>query len=41
MNPNTSSDPSSVLNFLAEIGVDCADDLKHLGEAQFNQLLKH
>ena len=39
---NTSTAPNHdlVLKFLADIGVSCADDLEHVDETQFNQLLE-
>ena len=39
MNANTAIDHSLVLKYLMEIGIECADDLRHLEEAQFSQLL--
>jgi len=41
MNANTALDHSLVLKFLMETGVESADDLEHLEETQFTQLLEY
>jgi len=41
MDASTASNHDLVLKFLADIGVSCADDLEHVDETQFNQLLEY
>ena len=41
MNENTAIDHTLVLIYLFDAGVESADDLRHLEEAQFSQLLEY